>query len=76
MLEILKILAEKAKGLSIVVMTTMILIYMLGVSETTNNLKFCVGILTFLCVLFLIIQVWRKTDKEKQKEIEKEVEKK
>jgi len=64
MIEVLKILAGKANGRASVVLTTMILIYLLGTAAVVNHFFVCVGLITFLCLLFLTITIFSKRQKD------------
>ena len=65
MIEVLKVLAGKVNGRASVALTTMILIYMLGTSAVINHFFVCVGLITFLCVFFLIMSMFKKKDDKK-----------
>jgi len=59
MIEVLKILANKVNGSASVVITTMILIYMLGTaSAVVNSFGLCLGIITGLCLVYLALQIF------------------
>ena len=58
MLEILKFLAGKISGIAILGMTAMILTYMSCTSIVINSLFFCVGVIVFLYISYLIAQVY------------------
>jgi len=58
MLEILKFLAERISGTATLGMTAMILTYMSCTAAVINSLFFCVGIIVFLYISYLIAQVY------------------
>lgn len=70
MLEILKILASKTNGRASLVLSTMILMYLLGTAAVVNHFFVCIGLIFSLCVLFLLVSCFSKKDK-KEKEEEK-----
>lgn len=66
MVEVLKILAAKLNGTASVAATAMILVYLLGTAALVNELIFCIGIITFLAVLFLVAQFLKKSNTEEK----------
>ena len=65
MLEILKFLAEKITGTATLCMTAMILTYMACTAAVINSLFLCIGTLVFLCVAYLVAQVYLEKYKNK-----------
>ena len=67
MIEVLKVLAGKVNGRASVILTTMILIYMLGTATLVNHFFVCVGLITFLCVSFLVMTFFKKKKEDTEK---------
>ena len=68
MLEVLKVLMAKVDGSATVITTAMILIFMLGTATTINHFMVCSGMIIFLAVFFIVIQMLRPKEKEEKKE--------
>lgn len=71
MIEVLKVLAGKVNGTASIVAIAMILVYLLGTATLVNSLYFCIGIITFLAVLFLLGQLIKKSNTEEKSTEEK-----
>lgn len=65
MKEILKLISSKLNGRASIVLSTMILIYMLGTASVVNHFFVCVGLIVFLCIFFLVISCFSSKDKKK-----------
>jgi len=68
MLEVLKGLMSKVSGMSSIVVTGMILIFLLGTAEKVNSMNLCLGLITGLTVLSMVLQLFKKEEKEEKEE--------
>ena len=58
MLEILKFLAGQVSGIETLGMVSMILTYMACTSVVINSLFFCVGVIIFIYISYLVAQIY------------------